>query len=90
MSVTIKMDRVDDRLCRLLGLGSLSSSSASCTCSLLGSQAHHAVLVLGALAAAGLLGSRTHYAVPSLLQGHEPRTTVRVPDDQLHRRLGEP
>ena len=29
MSVTIKMDRVDDRLCRLLGLGSLSSSSAS-------------------------------------------------------------
>ena len=37
MSVTIKLDRVDDRLWRLLGVGSLSSSSASHTCSLLGS-----------------------------------------------------
>ena len=62
MSVTIKMDRVDDWLHRLLGVGSLSSSSASRTCSLLGSREHHTVL--GALAAAGLIG--TEPTTPSL------------------------
>ena len=82
MSVTIKMDRVDDRLHRLLGVGSLSSSSASHTCSLLGSREHHTVL--GALAAAA------EPTTPSLAssRGTNQEPLCEFLMTRLHRRLG--